>query len=94
MRITNTAVSETMRVLTGKIVDQQEKLEIMEQRLQALERSAHSESKHIKIRQAEVSSVAFTACVSAQDVINIGHGQTIVFDQVKTNTGNAYKRTT
>ncbi|XP_052232733.1 complement C1q-like protein 4 isoform X1 [Dreissena polymorpha] len=94
MRITNTTVSETMRVLTGKIVDQQEKLEKMEQRLQALETSAHNVSKHIQTRQAEVSSVAFTACVSAQDVINIGHGQTIVFDQVYTNTGNSYKRTT
>ncbi|KAH3801364.1 hypothetical protein DPMN_155013 [Dreissena polymorpha] len=38
-------------------------------------------------------TVAFTACISEQDRVNIGHLQTIVFDLVKTNVGNAYKGT-
>jgi len=42
---------------------------------------------------ANTPAVAFTAVVSAPSV-TLGQGQTIVFDQVITNIGNAYRGTT
>ncbi|XP_062610538.1 complement C1q subcomponent subunit B-like [Saccostrea cucullata] len=66
------------------VLELQQNLRMLEQRLQALEAMNNSSAKLTQ------QSVGFTACLSSSTAVTIGHLQPIKFDHVITNEANGF----